>query len=288
MPPIVSVRNLGYAYPAVQPDLPPQWVLRGLNLEVQPGEFVAIMGRTGAGKSTLCLALNGIVPQSTGGVIRGEVIVDGLNTKTTPVADLAQRVGLVFQDPETQFLNMDVEAEVAFGLENLGVAPALMAERVDWALAQVGMSAHKGRSPFRLSGGQKQRVALAAVLAMLPKVLVLDEPTASLDPAGKLEVLSVVRALARERAAAIIMVENDADYVAEFADRVIVLRDGAAALDGPPAEIFQRPEALREFGLNVPQVSEVAQCLNRRLDARFAFTRLEEAYNALSQSLAHA
>ena len=193
----ISINNLSYAYPALTPEEQPEWVLRGISLAVEAGEFLSIMGPTGVGKTTFCLALNGIVPQSTGGRIKGDVLVDGLNTKRQPVAALAQRVGMVFQDPETQLFNMTVEAELAFGLENLGLPPAEIQERVQWALALVKMEGFMNHSPFHLSGGQKQRIAIASALAMTPRILVLDEPTANLDPLGKREVFSVVRELRR-------------------------------------------------------------------------------------------
>jgi len=244
------------------------------------------MGPTGAGKTTLCLALNGIVPQSTGGVIRGDVYVNGLNTKRHPVADLARHVGLIFQEPETQLFNMTVEAEIAFGLESLGIAPKEMAERIDWALAMVDMHQHKARSPFHLSGGQKQRVAIASILAMTPKVLVLDEPTASLDPLGKTEVFSVVRHLRQQHGITIIMVEQQSEQIAEFSDRVAVLNNGQIELVGPPSQVFTQVEQMQAIGLAVPQVSEVAHQLNKQHGSSFGFIQLDDAYHALTNGLA--
>ncbi len=282
---IITLEDLHYAYPSPVPGREPVWILRGVDLEVKKGEFLSIMGPTGVGKSTLCLALNGIVPQSTGGLIRGEVRVEGLDTKRHPIPELAKRVGLVFQDAETQLFNMTVEAEVAFGLENLGVPSQEIEERMDWALRMVGMKGFRQRSPFQLSGGEKQRVAIASILAMMPKVLVLDEPTANLDPVGKAEVFSVVRQLHRERGMTIIMVEHESEYVAEFSDRLVVLADGRVALEGAPRRIFAQINQMREIGLAVPQVSELADCLNRNLDLSFRFTRLEAAERALRDQL---
>ena len=244
------------------------------------------MGPTGGGKSTLCLALNGIVPQSTGGVIKGDVLVEGLNTKRHPVAQLAQSVGLVFQEPETQLFNMSVEAEVAFGLENLGLPPQEILERIEWALALVGLRDLRQRSPFQLSGGQKQRVAIASILAMTPKILVLDEPTASLDPAGKVEVFSVVRQLRQQRGMTIIMVEHESERIAEFSDRVVVLNDrGQIELTGTPAQVFAQVERMQAIGLATPQVSQLAHCLNQTRQTGFVFTQLDEAYHALARRL---
>jgi energy-coupling factor transporter ATPase len=279
---IVTVDNLSYAYPAPEPDGTSEWVLQSISLEIEEGEFVSIMGPTGVGKTTLCLALNGIVPQSTGGVIKGDVHVYGLNTKRHPVADLAQHVGVIFQDPETQLFNMTVEAEVAFGLESLGVPAEEIFERIEWALAVVGMSEFRNRSPFHLSGGQKQRVAIASVLAMTPKILVLDEPTASLDPLGKTEVFSVVRELRQQRGMTIILVGHESEQIAEFSDRVVVLNHGQVELVGTPAEVFGQVERMRTIGLAVPQVSDLAHSLNGYHQTNFVFTQLDQACRALT------
>ena len=173
MTPLVEVRDLWYAYPALA-GVAPEWVLRGVNLQLRMGEVVGLLGATGAGKSTLALALNGSVPQSTGGQVRGEVVIEGLDSKRHPVAELATRVGIVFQDPETQFLQTTVEAEVAFGPENLGLPVAEIEQRVTWALGAVGLIELRQRAPAQLSGGEQQRVAIAAILAMRPRILVLD------------------------------------------------------------------------------------------------------------------
>lgn len=282
LPPIIALQNFSYAYPAVPPTVArPVWVLDGVDLTVQAGEFVAIMGPTGVGKTTLCLALNGIVPHSTGGIIGGEVWINGRNSKRHPVAELAQTVGLVFQEPETQLFNMTVEAEVAFGLETVGLAPAEIDQRIEWALGVVGMTEFRQRSPFELSGGQKQRVAIAAILALKPPVLVLDEPTANLDPVGKREVFAAVETLRQQEGITIIMVSHESEQIAAFADRVVVLDKGKVALDAPAATIFTPPTRLRQIGLAVPQLSELADCLNQYHATRFAFTQLDEAAVAL-------
>jgi energy-coupling factor transporter ATP-binding protein EcfA2 len=256
-------------------------VLNGIDLEVERGEFVSIMGPTGVGKTTLCLALNGIVPQSTGGTIHGEVVVAGLNARQHPVPELASQVGIVFQNPESQFFNMTVEDEVAFGPESLGLDPGEIQERVDWALAVVGLSQHRYRSPFQLSGGEKQRVAIAAILAMTPRILVLDEPTSGLDPIGKAEVFRVVRELKQRKQMTIVMVEQESEKIAEFSDRVVVLRDGKIVLVDTPDRVFAQVELMHEIGLAVPQVSELAHLFNTRHNASYAFTSFEDAYRAL-------
>jgi energy-coupling factor transport system ATP-binding protein len=255
-----------------------------MNLSVEEGEFVSLMGPTGVGKTTFCLALNGIVPQLTGGAIRGSVTVDGLSTVAHPVAELAQRVGVVFQDPETQLFNSTVEADVAFGLENLGIQPQEIRERTAWALSLVGMDAKSEADPAGLSGGEKQRVAIAALLAMTPKILVLDEPTANLDPRGKAEVFSVMEGLRRSHRAAVIFVSHESEYVAEFSDRVVVMQHGRVALEGGPEEVFSQVGAMSEIGLHTPQVSELADCLSRNYGRTFSFYRLDQAVSALQKS----
>jgi len=287
--PEISIHDLHFAYPVLSgvegpplaSDSEPIPVLKGINLEVERGEFVSIMGPTGVGKTTLCLTLNGIVPQSTGGTIRGEVVVVGLNTRQHPVPELASRVGIVFQDPESQFFNMTVEDEVAFGPESLGLDPREIQERVDWALTMVGMSQHRHRSPFQLSGGEKQRVAIAAILAMTPRLLVLDEPTSGLDPIGKAEVFRVVRELKQREQMTIVMVEQESEKIAEFSDRVVVLHDGKVALADSPDRVFAQVELMHQIGLAVPQVSELANLFNTRRNTSYAFTSLEDAYQAL-------
>lgn len=280
MNPIAEVKDLWYAYPALEGESPP-WVLQGVDLRLAAGELVCLMGPSGAGKSTLALALNGIVPQSTGGRIRGQVMVEGLDTKRTPVAELAKRVGIVFQDPETQFLQANLEAEVAFGLENLGVPADQIRDRVREALTQVELDGFEARSPFELSGGEKQRAAIASVLAMRPKLLVLDEPTASLDPMGKLQVFEAIQDLRREHT--VLVVTQESEWAAEFADRVVVLDGGRLSMYGETAAILSDVERLEQHGLRGPQVSELAHCLNQRAGQdSYRFTRLKEAIQRLA------
>ena len=284
MPPEISICDLHFSYPALVSDDKPRPVLQGIDLEVERGEFVSIMGPTGAGKTTLCLTLNGIVPQSTGGIIRGEVVVAGLNTRQHPVPELASWVGIVFQDPESQFFNMTVEDEVAFGPESLGLDPREIRERVDWALTTVGMGQHRHRSPFQLSGGEKQRVAIASILAMTPRLLVLDEPTSGLDPIGKAGIFRVVRELKQRDGMTIVLVEQESEKIAEFSDRVAVLCAGEIVLVDTPDRVFAQVELMHEIGLAVPQVSELAHLFNTRCHTSYAFTSLEDAYQTLVPS----
>lgn len=287
--PAVRIQDLHYRYPAFDPDQPgpePGYALAGIDLEIAAGELLGISGTTGSGKTTLCLALNGLVPQQTSGTIRGDVWIGEWNTKRVPVARLATQVGLVFQDPEANLLGLTVEDEVAFGPENLAVEPKAIEERVAWALDVVGMSAYRHRSAARLSGGQKQRVGIAAVLAMLPKILVLDEPTAELDPAGRREIAAVITALReRERGMTVVMVESDAGVLARLADRVAIMDVGRIVALGTPAALYAKPERLIEIGVPTPEMAEIAAGLNQRLGTRFTFIDRENARHSLSADL---
>jgi energy-coupling factor transporter ATP-binding protein EcfA2 len=283
----VLVRDLHYAYPQAGGGDEVIPVLRGLDLRIASGEFVVLLGQVGAGKTTLCMALNGLVPHATGGRFRGDVTVLGLNTRQHPVADLARGVGMVFQDPETQLTQMRVEDEIAFGLENLGVPPAEIEDRVAWALDIAGLSACRDRSPLLLSGGQKQRVAIAATLAMQPRVLVLDEPTASLDPIGKLGVFNVLADLAREHRVTTLMATQELEWVSRFADRVLVLHEGRIALEGVPAAIFRHAGELQEWGIGLPQMAELAERLSRRTGRPVRFFTVAAAYRKLVPGVLH-
>lgn len=283
--PLILIEDLSFAYPPLQPEGEPAAVLRGVDLQVPAGECLAVMGPTSAGKTTLCLALNGLVPQATGGEFSGRVLVAGLDTRQHPVAGLSQVAGLVFQDPEAQLFSISVEEEVAFGLESQGVPRPDMAERVAWALDVVRLTELRNRSPHQLSGGQKKRLAIAAVLAMRPAILILDEPTAGLDPAGRLEVLQVVAELRRLEGTTVVLVEQDPEVVATFADRVVVLDEGRIVREGSPQVVLSDVAGLHRLGLAVPQVSELAHRLNQRTGAGFLFITETEAYQALRDDL---
>ena len=178
MEPIVDIQDLSYAYRGFED----RWILRNVNLQIQPREFFAVAGRTGSGKSTLCYAMNGLVPHSFGGKMEGQVRVCGLNTRETTPAALAPKVGIVLQSAESQLVGLTVREDVEFGLENIAMSHAEIQERADWALNVVGLTALQDLSPWNLSGGQKQRLAIASALAFRPQLLVLDNPTAELDP----------------------------------------------------------------------------------------------------------
>jgi energy-coupling factor transporter ATP-binding protein EcfA2 len=284
VPAAVRIENLHFRYPVFDPDATgvggeePGYALAGIDLEIGAGELLGISGTTGSGKTTLCLTLNGLVPQQTSGTIRGDVWVGDWNTKRVPVPELATRVGLVFQDPEANLLGLTVEDEVAFGPENLAVDPGEIEERVTWALDVVGMTAQRRRSAALLSGGQKQRVGIAAVLAMMPQVLVLDEPTAELDPLGKREIGEVIAGLReRERGMTVVMVESDATTLVRLADRLAIMDAGSIVALDEPGALYAHPAPLIERGVPVPHVSEVALRLNQRLGRSWSFVIDDEA-----------
>jgi len=274
----IDIKGLTYSYPTSK-----EPVLRDINLSVRKGEFLSIMGPTGAGKSTLCLTLNGIIPQSLSGKMDGSVVVEGMNTLQHGVHVLTSKVGITFQEPESQLFSMNVEEEVSFGPENLGVPPNEIRKRIDWALSAVHMEEFRHRSPFRLSGGQKQRVAIAAALSMMPQILVLDEPTSGLDPIGKTEVFSVVHELKKMQNMTVVMVEHESEEIALFSDRVIVMDQGRIVLEGTPRDVFSRTQTLLDIGLNVPQVCELSDKMNQKFQPSrlYSFLTLQDAEESI-------
>jgi len=261
-------------------------VIDGLDLRVQPGEWLAVMGASDVGKTTLCLLLAGLAPHLTGGRMEGRVTIAGYDTRQHPPPALASIVGLLFQEPEAQLFNPTVEAEIAWGLENLGLPSDEIARRVGEMLGLFHLEAARHRAPGELSGGEKKRLALASVLAMQPALLILDEPMGGLDPAGREEVLTALSNLRRNNSTTIVMAESDPEAVAAFADRLVVLHRGGIALEGTPRALFQQVERLSALGVAVPQMAHLAAGLNRRLGTAFDFLTLEEARLALSSSLA--
>jgi energy-coupling factor transporter ATP-binding protein EcfA2 len=252
----VKIENLSFTYSGGEKP-----ALNKINLEIKRGEYLGIMGLNGAGKTTLGLSINGIVPQSTMGLYDGKVTVEGLDTATTPVREMARTVGIVFDNPEFQMSQVSAAEEVALGLENLGVPNEEMPPRVGAALSTVGLAGFEERSPMGLSGGQQQRLAIASVLAMQPKILFMDEPTSNLDPIGKEEVFELARKLNREEGMTVIVAEHEAEVLAAYADRIVVLHQGEIVMIGTPSEVFSRGAELAKIGLRVPQATELALSL---------------------------
>lgn len=257
---LIRVQNVSHVYNA---DTPVAIVaLRQVNLDVQPGEYVVVLGHNGSGKSTLAKHLNGLLVPT-----EGEVVVKGLNTRDpSNRREIRSTVGMVFQTPDNQLVATIVEEDVAFGPENLGVERAELRRRVEWALDVVEMQAYRHRAPHLLSGGQKQRVAIAGIIAMRPEVLVLDESTALLDPLGREEVMQAVHRLNREEGVTVVAITHFMEEAVE-ADRVLVMEEGQIVMAGTPREVFAETRRLHALGLDVPQVTELAQ----RLGGRYSF-----------------
>ncbi|MFQ5891531.1 MAG: ATP-binding cassette domain-containing protein, partial [Candidatus Methanofastidiosia archaeon] len=227
-------------------------VLKDVNLKVEEGDFVGIVGPSGSGKSTLSLTFNGIIPKSISGNLKGDVVVCGLNTKEHEIYELAPKVGIVLQNPEAQLFGMTVEEELAFGPENLGIDVLEIERRIQKALEIVKIH-DRERFPFSLSGGEKQRVAIASMLTMLPKVLVLDEPTSQLDPLGKSEVFSLLKNLKK---ITIVLIEYETEFLATYAKKILVLESGRILRSGTPQEIFSQVKFCEKIGIKVPDVAK--------------------------------
>ena len=255
---IISVEHLAYTYPGVE-DTPGIPVFEDMNLKIQEGSFVAILGTNGCGKSTLAKHFNSIV-LPTG----GKVYVCGIDTSNEDrIMTVRHNVGMVFQNPDNQIVANVVEEDVAFGPENLGIAGPEIRHRVDNALKQVGMYEYREHAPHLLSGGQKQRIAIAGIIAMEPRCIVLDEPTAMLDPRGRKEVIDTVSRLNREKRITVVLITHHMDEAAK-ADRVVVLNKGKVAADGTPREVFSQVELLHDIGLASPETVELCWELNRQ------------------------
>jgi len=258
--PIIRMSDVYFTYtPQAEP---PVYALEGINLEVHAGEYLVIVGHNGSGKSTLAKLVNALLRPS-----RGDVVVKGMNTRQAEnVLPIRATVGMVFQNPDNQIVATIVEEDVAFGPANLGVPEADLRARVDWALEAVGMGAYRKRAPHLLSAGQKQRVAIAGAMALQPSVLILDESTAMLDPAGREDVLAAVRAL-HSQGVTIITITHFMHEAVE-GDRMIVMEAGRIVMEGTPRSVFAQVETLRALRLDVPQVTELSYELHRR-DATF-------------------
>ena len=254
---IIRVEHLNYAYPAVD-DGAPVAVFTDLNLTIEEGTFVAILGSNGCGKSTLAKHFNSILLPCG-----GKVYVSGLDTSDEELLMRVRRnVGMVFQNPDNQIVANVVEEDVAFGPENLGISSPEIRRRVDKALQQVGMYHFREHAPHLLSGGQKQRIAIAGIIAMEPKCIVLDEPTAMLDPRGRKEVMETVLRLNREKNITVVLITHHMDEAAQ-AQRVVVLHKGTVAADGNPQEVFSCVELLHSIGLAAPDTVELCFALNQ-------------------------
>lgn len=255
---LLETKNLSFSYNLNVEDEPSVEVLHDVSLSIKQGSFVAVLGHNGSGKSTFAKHLNAILQPS-----EGVVIVDGIDTSDEElIFQIRQKVGMVFQNPDNQIVATIVEEDVAFALENLGVEPEKIRKRVDSALKQVDMYDFREHAPHQLSGGQKQRVAIAGIIAMRPKCIVLDEPTAMLDPKGRKEVMKTIKELNQEFQTTIVFITHFMDEAAQ-ADRVIVIDEGKVLFDDVPKSVFSHVDALKQVGLDVPQVAELAYLLKQ-------------------------
>lgn len=249
---IIEINNVSYSYPTKAS------VLNDINLKVKRRELLGIIGPSGAGKSTLCKVFNGLVPKYYGGEFKGEAIVCGLDTIETDMTEICTKVGLVFQNPEEQLSGVcsRVDDEVGFGLSMLGFCRDEIKKRRSEALKKVGLEGFDERSPYTLSGGELQRVAIATMLTVKPEVIVLDEPTAQLDPVGKFEVFKVIKDLNKEKLTTIV-VEQEIEELATFADRIIALYNGRIVFEGEAHEVLGKVDELKEIGVDPPSVTEL-------------------------------
>lgn len=255
---MIKIENVVFQYHSINEDEEVKPAVDNLSLEIERGEFVAILGHNGSGKSTLAKMMNGLnLPTS------GDVYVNGMNTKDDNLIwKIREKAGMVFQNPDNQIVATIVEEDVAFGPENLGVERGELRRRVDESLKVVGMYEYKDRAPHQLSGGQKQRVAIAGILAMNPDCIIFDEPTAMLDPIGRREVLATIKQLHREENKTIVLITHYMDEVVD-ADRLIVMAEGKIVLEGVPRDVFANVNVMKELGLDVPQVTELGFELSR-------------------------
>ena len=264
---IIQTQQLQFSYPANEGENAPKTVLNGVDLSIERGSFTAVLGHNGSGKSTLAKHMNAILLPSG-----GKVYVDGIDTVDEDrLLDIRRTVGMVFQNPDNQIVANVVEEDVAFAPENLGVPPEEIRRRVDDALKAVNMYQYREHAPHLLSGGQKQRIAIAGVIAMEPECIVLDEPTAMLDPIGRADVLRTIKTLNRERGVTVVLITHHMDEAAQ-ADRLVVMTQGKIIADGPPKQVFQDVEGLKAVGLTVPHTVELLwqlrqEGLNVPLDA---------------------
>ena len=253
---IITANGVSFGYPKENNEL--NVVMRGVSLTIREGEFVAVLGHNGSGKSTFAKHLNAILVPN-----EGTVTVCGIDTREEDrLYEIRQQVGMVFQNPDNQIVATIVEEDVAFGPENMGVEPSEIRRRVDEALADVGMTEYKSHAPHQLSGGQKQRIAIAGIIAMRPRCILLDEPTAMLDPKGRREVMSTLKRLNREHGITAVLITHYMEEAAE-ADRVVVMNDGQVLLDDNPRAVFSHVKELKRVGLDVPQATELCYELRK-------------------------
>lgn len=254
---VLSIEDLSYTYPNAQ-----DCALDKISLNIEEGEFVLISGATGAGKTTLCRCMLGLIPHFFGGSMSGEVVVLGNNTRDTQPSRLAAKVGLVFQNPEDQLIAMSVEEELAFGPENLGLPRDKIDKRIDETLNLVKINELRDRSPYELSSGQQQKVAIAAILAMHPEILILDEPTSMINPKSAVEIIEFLNTLNKEKGVTTIVTEHRLDSLVAYVDKIVILEKGTIWKIGSPQEILSSNELL-DVGISVPRIIQLANHMRK-------------------------
>ena len=254
---VIETKNLTYTYPGgAKPSI------SDVSIKIAKGEFVLITGPSGCGKTTLCRCFNGLIPHFYQGELKGEIAVAEMDATKHPTYEMAKHVGLVFQNPENQLFALSIEKDVAFGLENLGFPREEMRKRVDWALNLTDIYDLRERSPYEVSGGQQQRVAIAAVLAMQPEIIVLDEPTSFLDPLSAEKIFEVIHELNKKLGITVVLVEHRLDLTAKYSDHIIIMDEGRVCFDGNPREILNTEE-VRLIGVGIPKATLLYQMLRK-------------------------
>ncbi len=271
---MINLENVNYEYKSSEGEF---MALKGINLEVKKGEFLVVLGHNGSGKSTLAKLINALLLPTN-----GKVYVNGMDTTDEEkIWDIRRTAGMVFQNPDNQIVATIVEEDVAFGPENQGIEPREIRKRVDKALEIVEMTKYKKHAPHLLSGGQKQRIAIAGILAMNPECIILDEPTAMLDPTGRSEVMKTVRKLNKEQNKTIVHITHYMEEAVE-ADRIVVMEEGQIVMEGTPRQVFSQVDKMKELGLDVPQVTELAHELKKEgIDIPEDILTVEELVRAL-------
>ncbi len=255
---LIQMKNLTFTY--LNSNQP---AIHNIDLAVDKGEFVLVTGPTGCGKTTFCRCLNGLIPHFHSGELSGEVVVDGLNTAEHQVYELAQKVGLVFQNPENQLVALNARRELAFAPENLGLPREEIEQRVEETLELVGIQDLSEKAPYEMSGGEQQQVAIASLLTLKPKILVLDEPTSNLDPVSAKHILQLLNELNKRSGITIILIEHRLEMVSKYADRAIILDRGRAVLDGNPREVFST-DLVEELGIGIPKIAQLFKILRQK------------------------
>ena len=254
---IIETKNVSYTYPGTK-----KASISDISIKINKGEFVLITGPSGCGKTTLCRCFNGLIPHFYQGELKGEIRIAGMDTTKYETHEIAKSVGLVFQNPENQLFALSIEKDVAFGLENIGLPREEMRKRVEWALKLTSINDLRKRSPHEISGGQQQRVAIAAVLAMQPEIIVLDEPTSFLDPLSAEKIFQVIYDLNQNLGITVVLVEHRLDLTAKYANHIIIMDEGKICFDGNPREILNNEET-RLIGVGIPKAALLYHILKK-------------------------